>query len=282
MTKLDKNYEKTGYLNEPFKVFRLTDEKKIDIDFHYHDFHKILIHITGNVSYCIEGRTYNLLPNDIVFVNAGEVHRPIINDSTPYQRIIIYISNDFLDKYSDPQNDISLCFKRTMENQSRVLRLPAISNTKLEHAIYELSNSISDTEYANKLHQEILFLEFMIQLNRSISSDENSYLTTSYSNQKILDVINYLNLNLTNDLSIDKIAKEFYLSRYYLMHAFKEETGYSIGNYISTKRLLLAKELIAGGSTVSQACYDCGFKNYSTFARAYKKAFNSSPLKKSP
>ncbi len=52
---MDSNYTKAGYLTEPFKIFHLRDEHKLNIDFHYHDFHKILIHLHGNVSYCIDG-----------------------------------------------------------------------------------------------------------------------------------------------------------------------------------------------------------------------------------
>ena len=75
---MDSNYTKAGYLTEPFKIFHLRDEHKLNIDFHYHDFHKILIHLHGNVSYCIEGRSYELKEHDIVLVNAGEVHKPIL------------------------------------------------------------------------------------------------------------------------------------------------------------------------------------------------------------
>ena len=92
---MDSNYAKTGYLTESFKIFHLKDEHKLNIDFHYHDFHKILIHLRGNVSYCIEGRSYDLKENDIVLVNAGEVHKPILNDDSIYERIIIYISKNF-------------------------------------------------------------------------------------------------------------------------------------------------------------------------------------------
>ena len=41
------SYEKTGYLTKPYKMFHITDKSKLDIPFHYHDFHKILIHIKG-------------------------------------------------------------------------------------------------------------------------------------------------------------------------------------------------------------------------------------------
>ena len=51
-------------------------------------------------SYCIEGRSYELKEHDIVLVNAGEVHKPILNDDSIYERIIIYaVSYTHLDVY---------------------------------------------------------------------------------------------------------------------------------------------------------------------------------------
>ena len=43
------------------------------------------------------------------------------------------------------------------------------------------------------------------------------------------------------------------------------------------KRLLLARELIALGTPVTQACYECGFGDYSAFSRAYRKQFGQPP-----
>ena len=51
------HYEKTGYLHDDFKIFHLKDTSMRPIDFHYHDFHKILIFRKGNISYNVEGRT---------------------------------------------------------------------------------------------------------------------------------------------------------------------------------------------------------------------------------
>ena len=77
-------YEKTGYLNSNFKIFHLVDKGMTPISFHFHDFHKILLLMKGNVSYCVEGRTYDLQADDIVFVPAGEVHRPVLHDTAIY------------------------------------------------------------------------------------------------------------------------------------------------------------------------------------------------------
>ena len=117
----------------------------------------------------------------------------------------------------------------------------------------------------------------MIQLNRISISGGTQYIDTYSSNEKIVEIIDYINHNLTKELSIDNISDRFFMSRYYLMHSFKEATGYTIGNYVSTKRLLLARDLIQNGTPVKTACYECGFKSYSAFIRAYKKSFDTLP-----
>lgn len=270
-------YEKTGYLNSNFKIFHLVDKGMTPIGFHFHDFHKILLLMKGNVSYCVEGRTYDLQADDIVFVPAGKVHRPVLHDTAIYERIIIYISKDYLNTYRTDNYDLAQCLIEAHQKQSHVLRVPAFGTTKLGQIVRELEQSLDSNEYANELYHNLLFLEFMIQLNRVAIHDGIEYLSNSSSNKKMIDVIDYLNEHLTDDLSIDFLAETFYLSRYHLMHAFKEETGYTIGNYLSTKRLLLARDRIRQGEPITNVCYECGFRNYSTFSRAYKKNFGCSP-----
>lgn len=270
-------YKKVGYLTTDFKMFHLTDDSLKSFNYHYHDFHKLLILLNGNVSYCIEGRTYDLAQNDIVFINAGEVHKPIIHSEQPYERIIIYISPDFLKSYQEKDTDLSLCFKKAYSEQSHVLRLHSFSSSRLASVLRDLDTSLYDTDYASGLHHKLLFLEFMIQLNRATLHKKIEFIENSTTNEKIITILNYLNEHLTEDLTIDTISTKFFLSRYYLMHTFKEQTGYTIGSYISTKRLLMAKERIAAGESITAVCYECGFKNYSTFSRAYKKYFGEAP-----
>ena len=90
-------------------------------------------------------------------------------------------------------------------------------------------------------------------------------------------MVKYLNLHLTQRLSIDSLASQFYMSKYYMMRKFKAETGYTIHAYLNEKRLLLAKEQIAAGKNPSEIWEKCGFGDYSTFFRAYKKQFGVSP-----
>ncbi len=272
-----KDFDKLGYLNDDFRIFHNIDEQKKVFDFHYHDFNKIMIFLRGNISYSIEGRNYLLKPYDIVLVNAGEIHKPSILDDTIYERIIIYVSPLFLDSYKGADYDLKYCFERAKKEHSNVLRIHSTEKSKLYQVCQELEHSLQGNDFANELYQKILFLEFMIQLNRTAISNRINYQDSDMANLKLLQILDYINENLAEDITIDKLATQFYLNRYYLMHFFKEGTGYTIGNYITEKRLLHAKNLVQKGKTLTEACFESGFKNYSTFSRAFKKAFNTMP-----
>ncbi len=270
-------YKKAGYLTSGFKMFHLKDRDRREFSYHYHDFHKILILLGGDITYCVEGRTYDLVPGDIVLVSAGEVHRPMIRSECAYERMIIYISPSFLDGYRDSDYDLGLCLRQARICQSHVLRFDSSQVARLDHAVQALDKARDDNDYACSLHQKLLFLEFMIQLNRAALHHRVERIEDSPSDEKITAVLGYVNEHLTEDISIEALSARFYLSRYYLMHTFKVQTGYTIGSYISTKRLLLAREQILEGMPITEACYACGFKSYSAFSRAYKKSFGESP-----
>lgn len=117
----------------------------------------------------------------------------------------------------------------------------------------------------------------MILLNRIVMNEQITYLTAGTVNPVVLDIMNFVNEHIAEDLSIDMIAQNIFLNRSYIMHLFKSETGYTIGKYITEKRLFLANLYISQGVSMTDACYKSGFKNYTTFYQAYKKKYHVSP-----
>ena len=238
-------YEKKGYLNSEFRLFHLTDQDTKEIDYHYHDFDKITIFIRGKVNYMIEGRSYDLKPYDIVLVKQGDIHKLTVDNSCPYERIIVYISPNFMNAYQTENYDLSYCFQKADQEHSNVLRIPSSEKSSLFRSISNLEHSFTDGGYASELYRQVMFLEFMIHLNRAVRKNRLEYIDTDNCNEKVLAILDYVGEHLCENLSIDLIARHFYISKYYMMRLFKQETGYTLGQYISQKRLLLAKELLS-------------------------------------
>jgi AraC-like DNA-binding protein len=268
-------YQKKGYLDEPFRLFYVSDQEGKTFPYHYHDFDKIILFLQGQVQYDIEGNSYALKPYDIVLVQAGQLHRPIVADTALYERIIAYLSPNFFKNYIRQGCDLSTIFS---QSHSHVLRQAQTAGNVYNTAC-RLKQAFTEKGLAASLLQNTIFLEFMIQLTRAIDEQHMGYVKTGQQNEKIQSVLDYINKNLTADLSVAAIAGYFYMSPDYLMHLFKNETGYPLGTYITTKRLLKARQLIQKKQPLTTVCYDSGFKNYSTFYRAWTNRFHQSPRK---
>ncbi len=274
---MEEDYVKQGYLYDDFRMFHILDKCEREQKFHYHDFHKIVFFIKGNVSYNIEGKSYKLKPYDIVLVRRGDIHKPEYVSGEPYERIVFFISEEYLDRLRDGECDLSNCFQKAKQENSDVLRLPAMVNTALMEIVDKLEQNGKEDRYAGKIYANALFMELMVMLNRGCLEEENAFSRNALYNQKMLDVIRYINEHLKEELSIEMLSEHFYISKYHMMRQFKEETGYTIHNYITEKRLLAARNMMLAGISATKACYECGFKDYSTFSRAFKAHMKTKP-----
>ncbi len=267
---------KSGYLFEKFRLFHLKDKEPKEYEYHYHDFHKLIWFISGNVEYHIEGKAYKLEPHDILLVNRGQIHKPFIGTDEPYERYVFYISGDFLLEHSEEGSDLELCFKLAETEDSNVIRLSPSDSGLLFETVRLLERSDKEKAYA-KMYSRILFLKLLIELNRCCVKNREIFHKTARYDKKVVEMIHYINDHLDGDLSIEGLSACFYLSKYHMMRKFKEETGYSMHQYILEKRILAARSRILSGIPATTACLECGFKDYSTFSRAYKKLLNRLP-----
>lgn len=273
-----KNKNSVGYLHRDFELFHIKDKNSQEFQDHYHNFNKIIIFLSGKVTYLIEGKAYYLKPWDILLVNNHDVHKPIIDPSQIYERIVIWASSNFIEEHNYDDCDLSTCFKLANEKSFNLIRLETKFQNSLSSIIVELESAINSMDFGSKLLSNSLFFQLLIYINRvhidNIHIDNKNSL--KYDKQ-IEEILKYINNNLSEDLSILTLSERFFIGKYYLMHKFKKETGYTLHNYVLQKRLLMAKELMKSGESVTKASLLCGFKDYSSFFRSFKKMFNTSP-----
>lgn len=265
-----------GYLTEDFRLFHLREPMNSPMEFHYHSFHKIMLLLSGRGSYAIEGRRYALEPGDLVLVSAFSLHRPEFSVGAPYERFVLYISPEFLRGAGEIGCDLETPFRWAREDFSFVLRATR-QVQRLSAMLTQLELSLAQEGFGQSILCRCQFLEFLITLTRSLSDRRLEQVSTPRQGEKISAVLQYLNLHLTEPISIDALAEQFYLSSSHLMHKFKAETGYTIHNYLLEKRLILTMERVSQGMSLRKASESCGFGDYSTFSRAYKKRFGQSP-----
>lgn len=244
----------------------LTKNPNLDeFHMHAHDFYEIYCFLSGDAKYFVEGNIYKLRPGDILFIKKAEAHTLLINSPVPYERIIINFNSDAL---TAPEAVRLLSFFDTLPLGSGN-RFPS-SMFKDRHWHYYIDKMLSYTDAEKRgLYLSVLINEMYEScfdvLNIQTEKDDFS------------DIIAYLNSHLTEQLTLESICARFYLSKSQLNRKFKRMTGSTVWEYITAKRLLMAKELLQGGEPPSKVCSKCGFNDYTSFFRAYKAKFSSAP-----
>ena len=266
-------YEVRGYLKEPFRLFHLADSRRERIEYHYHTFHKVIILLAGKAGYAIEGERYDLSPGDFVLVGRGSIHRPEVAEDDFYERMILYIDPAYLTSLSTEDCDLESCFRQAQTAFRYVYRDEG--GSRVRQLFETLARTSREGGYGAALLERAQFLELMVEVNRVCRGGHQ--VQAAAGDRKVVALLQYLNLHLTEELSIDQLAERFYISKYHMMRRFRQETGYSIHGYLTEKRLLLAQRLLAQGASPSAAGEQAGYQDYSTFSRAYKKQFGHGP-----
>lgn len=263
-----------------FELFYFKDTIPVEVDFHNHDFYEIYLFLSGKVTYVIEGKTYLLRPKDILIINNKELHKAFIDKSMIYERIVIWISPDYIKSLSSESSDLLSAFDSTSINKINLLR----PNAQLTDIIYNIVDNLgiayNSTEYGSDILKTTYIRELLVYLNRAFQLPlrKEAQLSITYDD-KINKILYYINENLSGDVSLDTLSAKFFISKYHLLREFKKNTGYTIHRYIQQKRLILAKELLKGNSHITEVCTQCGFGDYSNFIRSFRKEFGISPKK---
>lgn len=268
----NQNYEKKGYLLEDFRLFHLQGAQGVKSEYHYHEFCKLLLLVSGSGGYSVEGQRYALQPGDIVLVGSRAVHRPEFSPDDPYERIIIYIDPEFLRQCSTEDCDLVAVFSGI---HGHVLRGP--KQQRLLAIALWLEQELSSGEYGHVILGEAALLRLLVEIGREQGKAGHQPEPLSAKDGRITRLMDYIRQHMAEDLTVDQLAEQCYLSKYHLMRLFRAETGLSVYHYVTLQRLLRARELIAGGMRATEAAFRCGFATYSSFTRAYSKQFGATP-----
>lgn len=269
-----KNISREGYLHENYHYFHLRDTAGQERSFHFHDFDKIVLLLSGKVDYTVENTVYPLQPWSLLLVRHHAIHRALIDVSAPYERIILYLDPGFFERVF-PSAGLMDCF-RTADRTGRCLLLPDEGQRKeLSALLTSFEKALQDERPGSDTMRDTLLAQLLITVNRISAADAPA--ADRAVDEKIGQTLSYINENLTADLSIDTLADRVFLSRYHFMRLFKEQTGSTVHQYVRQKRLLYAARLIREGVPAVRAAADAGFNDYSVFHRAFRASFGITP-----
>lgn len=251
----------------------------INITTHIHDCYEIFFFISGNVTYYIEGQAYSLKENDIIITNSRELHRIMLNSEEPFERKFI----QFGPEYIAPLQIEGYNLLHYIENRKLGYFNKIDAFAAEEFGLYSnlelLEKHIKKEAPESPLMIKTILVQMLISINQILMSHGTLVVEAFENNNKVNSILNYINENYSQKITLDLLQDLFFINKYYLSHFFKKSTGFSVLEYTTYKRIMMAKELLDKKLPITDVAATVGFSDYSNFYKAFKKIVGMSPQK---
>ena len=246
---------------------------------HYHNHYEIYYQLSGERYYFIQDRTYYVKKGDLVLINKNDLHKTTYAGAAIYERILINFREDFIYSFKENLMDIDLlsCF----HNNLNILSLSLSQQNFIETLLFKILTEKTKNLLGYEAYLKISLIELLIFLNRFTEKAENHYLMyPSALHKRISEVAQYINRNYNTNLSLKSLAKEFYISFFYLSRTFKDVTGFTITEYLNSVRIKEGQKLLRETKlNITEISSKVGFESSTHFGRVFKSITQQSPLK---
>ncbi len=239
--------------------------------YHFHDHCELYLPLCSGGSLHIEDREFSLNSQSLFFLRSHSLHR--IESPGDYGHFILHISPDTLDALSTPQTDFRSLNKSAYHQGT-------LSSTEVAEVQTLLQGLESPSEgFGADLRQTMCLLSLLLLVTPLLNPTPDTAPPSSKDFQRISPVLDYIQENLSEPLSLDQIANSFYISKHYLCRIFKTTTGFSVTEYIIQCRIAKARQYLLQGYSVQRAGELSGFSDNSHFIRTFGKLTGISPGK---
>ena len=230
----------------------------------FHDYYEIYLLLRGNAEFTNTHRKQTIVPFQMVLIPPGEYHQFVVNENIDnYERCVINIYPGFL-----PLDILKTAFC------GKELLTLSESNRITKHFTYliECLSGVDENDFLHILTAVAMDLIFLIK-----NGFETQKALNSNFNHIAFNLISYIDEHFAEEIDLNMLATRFLYSVSSLCHIFKSNFGISIKKYIIQKRINVAKIALQRGEKPEEVSVKCGFSNYSTFYRDYKKYFGVTP-----
>ena len=239
---------------------------------HCHRSYELLYVAKGRGRYIVEGSEYPMASHTLLLLRPNEYHYVCPEREHPYERYVI--------NFRPQAPFFGEKMPRGLMGEGAGIYFPAQSVSKAVRDAFENLQQLSLYPTENRVDPEsegamllraaltqILLLLGAAHPEGAIAAEETL----------LTEVIGYINENLHHPLTLDELSHRFFVSKYYLCRAFRQYTGTTFLSYLTAKRIVFARQLIEQGMSATDVAYQVGFRDYSSFYRAYRKQTGHAP-----
>ena len=245
------------------------------VSFQIHNDYEIFFLLSGQGSITVEQTVYRMKPGDLVIINNSEIHQDFLTEEKTGEYIEIQFAPDLLAPFSQTFN-LYHCFLNRLKGRQNQLILSKPQKEKISKLFQKIENLFKNPFYADEVLKYTALIELVFYINRLFLNfsprEERLNLPENLST-----ILEYIDDNIPNNLSLDILEKMFYINKSYLGRLFQKHLNVSIHEYIVLQRIARAKELLMDGYNAQDAGRLSGFNDYSNFSKMFKKVIHVSP-----
>lgn len=276
--KLQSQFSNRQYmLSKDFEIYFYNDTALTNVDTHAHDYYEFYFFMEGNVSIQIENKIYPIHPGDILLLPPHTAHQPVIHSTDkPYRRFVFWISQEYYNHLFTLSPDYIYLMQYVQMHKEYIFHTDKITFHSIQSKALRLIEEMQSEYFGRHAQIPLCVNDLILHLNRIIYNQKH----TKKSSEELSlcqNLCAFIEKHLDEDLSLERLSAEFYISKYHISHTFKENLGISIHQYITKKRLSLCREAMIRNIPITKACQTFGFGDYSSFYRAFKKEYGISP-----
>lgn len=244
---------------------------------HCHDFYELYIHYSGAKFYCIDNGVYPIEANQLMVVPPFRMHG-LIGDHVPtgYERAFLYITPAMLKVCGAGQMDLERFLRQHVASGQYQFLMTEKEGQKCKALLQDLMATERDTACLARFCNYTKLLQFL-RIVCQVLSRSHEAVAPIVVNEAMQEILSYVNEHFTQSIKLESLARQFGVSVSFLSHEFVKYTGRSVYDYVLYRRVLLAKEMINSALPLNEIAYQCGFNDYSSFLRAFRKMAGMSP-----
>ena len=253
-------------LSRDFEIYYYNEPASEKVSIHSHDYYEFYFFLEGDVSIWIEGEQYPLKYGDMVLIPPGIKHMAMVHgNEIPYRRFVFWISVEYCNQLMEVSSSYGYLMQNVLVKKTYIFHNDLITFNTIQYRIFQLIEEIKSERFGKEAKVSLCVNDLVLQLNRIVYEQQNPKSEKEEQNL-YQNIIYYIDDHLDEELSLEQLA-----------HIFKEQMGLSVHQYILKKRMQASKAAILGETSITDVYTMFGFKDYSSFYRAFKKEFGVSP-----
>ena len=218
---------------------------------------------SGTLTY--RGKRHSIGMGDCIFINCLEEYSHESSKDDPWELSWVHFyGKDAIAIYQHYEEQNGYFLFHPTDISSFLLALKNLFSEQLE----------KQTFYEQKCHKYLTDIVTACYLESASAQNEK----TDSISEKLLAIRTYLDERFAEDIDLDFLSSHFFVSKFHLSREFKKATGLTVGNYLNSRRINKAKELLRfTKEPIGTIAVSCGIPDVNYFTKVFVKYESMTP-----